>query len=256
MATMTGTILQQVTKQVMKTMESVSSMRPLPTFDYVPTAGCEPSHRRAPAESLCRSDEERTVPRKKPWPLNGGRRLIGHPSTTGPLGGPRGTRKLRYYIHTVRNPLLVHGLPMTTMLKPHNARKYCKFHEQNDRNSSHEEPRKERCSIEIIATIAGGYVEGITRAAWKAQMWGTQQVLTAEQGNHITVPTNDFGDKSKARNLEIDFLVVDVPMAYNIILGQPTLHRVKAIIVSYLLQRQYKVDEGSVGKLQGDQRIA
>jgi len=39
-----------------------------------------------------------------------------------------------------------------------------------------------------------------------------------------------FGDKAKARNLEVDFLVVDVPMGYNVILGRPTLHKVKAII--------------------------
>ena len=39
-----------------------------------------------------------------------------------------------------------------------------------------------------------------------------------------------FGDKLKARNLEADFLVVDVSKAYNIILGHPTLHRVKAVI--------------------------
>ncbi|KAJ8425251.1 LOW QUALITY PROTEIN: hypothetical protein Cgig2_015858 [Carnegiea gigantea] len=37
-----------------------------------------------------------------------------------------------------------------------------------------------------------------------------------------------FGDKGKAKNVEIDFLVVDIPTAYNIILGQPTLHKVKA----------------------------
>jgi len=47
-----------------------------------------------------------------------------------------------------------------------------------------------------------------------------------------------FGDKLKARYLEVDFLVVDVPMAYNVILGRPTLHKVKAIIAPYLLQLQ------------------
>ncbi|KAJ8429875.1 LOW QUALITY PROTEIN: hypothetical protein Cgig2_006775 [Carnegiea gigantea] len=41
-----------------------------------------------------------------------------------------------------------------------------------------------------------------------------------------------FGDKLKARNLETDFLVVDVPTAYKVILGRPTLHRVKTVIVS------------------------
>ncbi|KAJ8421202.1 LOW QUALITY PROTEIN: hypothetical protein Cgig2_002636 [Carnegiea gigantea] len=58
-----------------------------------------------------------------------------------------------------------------------------------------------------------------------------------------------FGDKSKAQNL-------DVPTAYNVILGRPTLHRVKVITTSYLLQFQYEADDGGVGKLQGDQQIA
>ncbi|KAJ8425281.1 hypothetical protein Cgig2_027583 [Carnegiea gigantea] len=33
-----------------------------------------------------------------------------------------------------------------------------------------------------------------------------------------------FGDKTKSKSLEVDFLVVDMPMAYNVILGRPTLH--------------------------------
>ena len=40
-----------------------------------------------------------------------------------------------------------------------------------------------------------------------------------------------FGDKLKAKSLEVDFLFVDVPTAYNVIPGRPTLHKVKAIIV-------------------------
>ncbi|KAJ8430134.1 LOW QUALITY PROTEIN: hypothetical protein Cgig2_011078 [Carnegiea gigantea] len=36
-----------------------------------------------------------------------------------------------------------------------------------------------------------------------------------------------FGDKVRAKNLEVDFLVMDVPTAYNVILGRPTLHKVK-----------------------------
>ncbi|KAJ8433991.1 LOW QUALITY PROTEIN: hypothetical protein Cgig2_012684 [Carnegiea gigantea] len=34
-----------------------------------------------------------------------------------------------------------------------------------------------------------------------------------------------FGDKLKSKSLEVDFLVVDVPTAYNVILGHPTLHK-------------------------------
>ncbi|KAJ8422883.1 hypothetical protein Cgig2_027366 [Carnegiea gigantea] len=38
-----------------------------------------------------------------------------------------------------------------------------------------------------------------------------------------------FGDKSKFKSLEVDFLVVDVPIAYSVIIGWPTFHRMKAI---------------------------
>ncbi|KAJ8428566.1 hypothetical protein Cgig2_000430 [Carnegiea gigantea] len=134
---------------------------------------------------------------------------------------------------------------------------------QREREPARPEPRDEECSIEVMATIAGGYAEGITRSTWKAQLWGAQQVLTAEQGTRVTVPAMVFGgkdaprftslhndplvvemkvasevnpigmirlhlnlgDEGKAKNLEVDFLVVDVPAAYNIILGWPTLHK-------------------------------
>ncbi|KAJ8431075.1 LOW QUALITY PROTEIN: hypothetical protein Cgig2_033683 [Carnegiea gigantea] len=65
-----------------------------------------------------------------------------------------------------------------------------------------------------------------------------------------------FGDKAKARNLEVDFLVINVPTAYNVILGRLTPHKVKAVIASHLLPLQFEADDGSIGKLQGDQRMA
>ena len=41
-----------------------------------------------------------------------------------------------------------------------------------------------------------------------------------------------FGDKLKSKNLEADFLVVDGPTAYNVILRRPTLDEVKSAIAS------------------------
>ncbi|KAJ8426852.1 LOW QUALITY PROTEIN: hypothetical protein Cgig2_006527 [Carnegiea gigantea] len=99
---------------------------------------------------------------------------------------------------------------MTSASKPHNAWKYYEFHEQNGhttvecrelRKALHEladkgqidrflkrglrflrkeceptqsEPRDEECSTKIVATIAGGYAEGITWSTWKARLRGTQ----------------------------------------------------------------------------------
>ncbi|KAJ8444776.1 hypothetical protein Cgig2_011738 [Carnegiea gigantea] len=166
-------------------------------------------------------------------------------------------------------------------------------------------------------------LEGITCFAWKAQLRGAQQVLTAEQGSRVIVPTmvfgggegprftsphNDplvvelkvdsalirripidmgssklkyrsfgtphlgfrgvvnatgmirlplrFGEKAKVRTLEVDFLVVDVPIAYNIILERPTLHKVKVAIAPYLLQLQFEADDRSIGTVRGDQQTA
>jgi len=50
-----------------------------------------------------------------------------------------------------------------------------------------------------VATIAGGYAEGITRSAWKAQLRDALQVLTTEQGPCIAVPTMVFGGKEAPR---------------------------------------------------------
>jgi len=55
--------------------------------------------------------------------------------------------------------------------------------------------------------------------------------------------------KLKARNLEVDFLVVDVPTAYNVILGRLNLHRVKEVLAPYLLQLQFEVDDESIGMM-------
>ncbi|KAJ8423080.1 hypothetical protein Cgig2_032280 [Carnegiea gigantea] len=130
------------------------------------------------------------------------------------------------------------------------------------------------CFTKVMATITRGYAEGMMRSAWKAQLRGTQQVLTVEQGARVTVPTTVFGGRETPRyasphndplviemkvasaivrrilidkGTSVDFLVADVPKTYNIILGRPNLHKVKAIIAPYLLQLQFEADEESVG---------
>ncbi|KAJ8422532.1 hypothetical protein Cgig2_028312 [Carnegiea gigantea] len=93
------------------------------------------------------------------------------------------------------HPMLRRPSRMTSPSKPHNTQKYYEFHEQNGHNTAecwelrkalhelankdrltsrflrkeHEpawpEPQDKECSTEIVATIAGGYVEGITQFA-------------------------------------------------------------------------------------------
>ncbi|KAJ8436125.1 hypothetical protein Cgig2_001152 [Carnegiea gigantea] len=110
-------------------------------------------------------------------------------------------------------PMLKRPPPMTSAPKPQNAQKYCTFHEQNghktaecrelrkalyelakkgqidrflkrgprflqkDRELTQPEQRDKECSTEIVATIAGGYAEGITPSAWKAQLQGASKSL-------------------------------------------------------------------------------
>jgi len=64
------------------------------------------------------------------------------------------------------------------------------------------------------------------------------------------------GKKDNSRTVDVNFLVVDVPMAYNVIIGRPTLSVLKAVVALYLLLMQFELDDGRVGKLFGDQRMA
>ncbi|KAL0355695.1 UNVERIFIED_CONTAM: hypothetical protein Sradi_4016400 [Sesamum radiatum] len=49
----------------------------------------------------------------------------------------------------------------------------------------------------------------------------------------------------------LKFLVVDIPSAYNIILGRPTLNAFRAVISTYHTNIKFPVD-GGVGKVQAD----
>ena len=60
-------------------------------------------------------------------------------------------------------------------------------------------------------------------------------------GVHTTYPVGmkklpvRIGKKDNSRTVDVNFLVVDIPMAYNVILGRPTLSAIKAVIAPYLL---------------------
>ncbi|KAJ8434694.1 hypothetical protein Cgig2_030264 [Carnegiea gigantea] len=75
---------------------------------------------------------------------------------------------------------------------------------------SREEPWKEQCSTEIVATIDEGYAEGISHTMWKAYMRGTQQVAGAlmqmifiDTGSSADIITLDCLDKLKHPGREI-----------------------------------------------------
>ncbi|XP_075669793.1 uncharacterized protein LOC142639516 [Castanea sativa] len=54
---------------------------------------------------------------------------------------------------------------------------------------------------------------------------------------------------------EIDFLIVDCPSLYNIILGRPALNRLRAVTSTYYLKAKFPTANG-VGEIRGDQVLA
>ena len=53
----------------------------------------------------------------------------------------------------------------------------------------------------------------------------------------------------------MDFLIVDCPSSYNVILGQPTLNRLKAVTSTYSLKVKFPTPNG-IGQICGDQLLA
>ena len=54
---------------------------------------------------------------------------------------------------------------------------------------------------------------------------------------------------------QLDFLVVDCPSSYNVIIGRPTLNRWKAATSTYCLKVKFLTNNG-VGEVRGDQILA
>ena len=54
---------------------------------------------------------------------------------------------------------------------------------------------------------------------------------------------------------QLDFLVVDCPSSYNVIIGRPTLNRWKVAMSTYCLKVKFPIDNG-VDEIKGDQILA
>ncbi|KAL0413334.1 UNVERIFIED_CONTAM: hypothetical protein Sradi_1535100 [Sesamum radiatum] len=68
---------------------------------------------------------------------------------------------------------------------------------------------------------------------------------------HISLPLS-LGSEPTRRTRMIRFLVVDMPSAYNLILGRPALNTFQAVISTYHMKLQFPVGD-SVGEVGGDQ---
>ena len=57
---------------------------------------------------------------------------------------------------------------------------------------------------------------------------------------------------SDSRDLIVEFLVVDVPAAYNAIIGRPLIHDAQAVVSTYHLTMVYTSNDGNLEKLRGN----
>ena len=63
-----------------------------------------------------------------------------------------------------------------------------------------------------------------------------------------------LGDPPCQATMEVRFLVVDAPSAYNMLLGRPSLNAIKAIPSTYHMMIKFPTTSG-VGMVRGDQRV-
>ncbi|KAJ8430594.1 hypothetical protein Cgig2_001679 [Carnegiea gigantea] len=134
MSTVTGSIIQQVSKQVKKAVEPTSSARPLPCFEYMSATGCEPSHRHSLVVFHRHGEGMREAP---------------HADRNGRSRGVNRDRSV--------------GVEALYSRPPSHGRPTREAHTSFKRSEpARPEPRDKECSMEIVATIAGGYAEGIT----------------------------------------------------------------------------------------------
>ena len=71
----------------------------------------------------------------------------------------------------------------------------------------------------------------------------------------IVTLTVTMGAQPKQLTRQLDFLVVDCPSSYNVIIGKPTLNRWKAATSTYYLKVKFPMDNG-VSEVRGDQILA
>ena len=71
----------------------------------------------------------------------------------------------------------------------------------------------------------------------------------------IVTLTVTVGTQSRQLTRQLDFLVVDCPSSYNVIIERPTLNRWKAVTSTYCLKVKFPTNN-RVSKVRGDQILA
>ena len=59
-------------------------------------------------------------------------------------------------------------------------------------------------------------------------------------------------DPNLARDMMVEFLVVDVLAAYNAIIGRPLIHDAQALVSTYQLTMIYTSNKGKLEKIKGN----
>ena len=62
-----------------------------------------------------------------------------------------------------------------------------------------------------------------------------------------------LGNRPKTRTIKVDFLVVNCPLAYNVILGRSTLNKIRAIVSTAYLTIKFFADDGEIATVKADQ---
>ena len=71
----------------------------------------------------------------------------------------------------------------------------------------------------------------------------------------IVMLTITVGIHSRQLTHQLDFLVVNCPLSYNVIIGRPTLNRWKAATITYCLKVKFPTNNG-IDEVKGDQILA
>ncbi|KAJ8447439.1 LOW QUALITY PROTEIN: hypothetical protein Cgig2_019433 [Carnegiea gigantea] len=207
-------------------MEAANSARPLPHFNYIPTHGGNPSHQLERVDARCW--DPLAAPRRGPRPNQQLLPRLKQPTPGGPPTMRNKNRPLGLGERSRKCAASAHRGAGTLFDGAHNgvwgkeAPQFACLH--NDPLVV--EMKIASAIVRRILVDAGSSVDIITWNCLKklAAPWTRHRPLGAPYPG-LRWSGMRFGDKTKSKNLEVDFLVVDVLTAYNVILRRLTLHR-------------------------------
>ncbi|RWV85815.1 hypothetical protein GW17_00052357 [Ensete ventricosum] len=67
----------------------------------------------------------------------------------------------------------------------------------------------------------------------------------------ITTPLVTFSDEPRTKTLMVHFIVVDLPSTYNVIIGQSTLNKLRAVVSTYHHNMKFPTSAG-LGEIKSD----